>query len=101
MLIPNPTPLPLRLREEFVCLSGDRVHGRFTGHLHVSTKRKRADPVVGIAFPETDEAGPKADRKRFDFDFEEFRHEEMAEFVDDNDDSKNDGGYGDAAESAT
>jgi hypothetical protein len=67
----------------------------------VSTKRKRADPVVGLAFPETDQAGPKADRKRFDFDFEEFRDEEMAGFVDDNNDSKNDGGDADAAESAT
>ena len=82
-------PLPLRLREEFVCFAGDRVHRRFAGHLHVTAQRKRADPVVGVALSESDQSRPKAYGEGFDLDFEEFRDQEMAQFVNDNDDSQN------------
>ena len=46
-------PLPLRARHELVGRAGSRVVGVLAGHLHVATKRNRAEAVLRVTPGET------------------------------------------------
>src|SRR6188472_851417 len=81
--------LPFGLREEFVRGARYRIAHAFPGHLDVSAERNCADAVIRIAVAVPDEARPETHRECFDLDLEEFGDEKMTQFVDDDDDAKN------------
>ena len=49
---------------------------------------KRADAVIGIPVPKSDQARAEAHRERFDLDLEELGDQEMSQFVNDDNDAK-------------
>src|SRR6185436_4172234 len=74
----NEEALPLWVGTKLVRLAGERFRRRVPRHFYVATQRKRADPVIGIAFAESKKARSKSDRKRFDLNFEVFGYEKVA-----------------------
>src|SRR5439155_19717800 len=84
--------LPFRFREELARITGDRVARILAGHLDVAAERQRADSIVCVAAAETNQPGPETYRERFNFDFEELGDSEMAEFMNNDDDAKDDKG---------
>jgi transketolase len=85
-------PLPPRLGHELVGVARHLVAGILSRHLDVSAQGEGAQPVVGLTVTHPEQARTESDRERLDPDLEELGHEEMAGFVDDDDDAQHDQG---------
>ena len=85
----NLEPLPLGLRQEFVVAARARIVGVLAGHLHVAAERDRADHIFGIAARETDKTRPEPERELQHPHADTARHDEMAQLVDENEDTEN------------
>ena len=83
--------LPAGMGVELARVARGGLAGIVTGHLYVSAEGQDRDAVVGVAAADAEEAFSEADGEDFDADAAELGDGEVAEFVDQNHDAKDDG----------
>ncbi len=81
--------VPARMREKLRRITRALIHRIFAAHLHIAAQRDGADAVVGLAFPEAEQALAKANGKDLDPHSQPFGHGVVAKFVDQDHEAQN------------
>ena len=90
----NQKAVPARMRQKFPRIAGALIHGILAAHLHIAAQRQQIDAVVRLAFLKANQAGAKSNGKLLHANAQQLGHGKVAELVDQNHESKNDGnGY--------
>src|SRR5262249_6999802 len=73
--------LPFRLRQELVVATGACIFQRLAGHLDVTTERKRANAVLGVATTNAEDGRIETELEFQNADANAFGGEEMSKLV--------------------
>src|SRR5690606_8972029 len=79
-----------RARAVLVLAAFDPLHLLHAGHLHVATERQPRDDVFGLAPPEAPQLGAESDREARHRDVHGLGRHEVAELVDEDEDTEDD-----------